>query len=242
MVGKIHSIETFGTVDGPGVRYVIFMQGCLLRCSYCHNPDTWDCCNGNEYSVNEIIEDISKYLRYIEGVTVSGGEPLLQIDFVTELFSRVHDLGLTTCLDTSGIIFEKNNINILTKIDNLLEVTDLVLLDIKHIDNNKHILLTGKSNKNILDFAKYLSVKGKDMWLRYVLVPTINSDDETLTKWREFSDTLENVTKIELLPYHNLAIEKYNKLGIDYKLKDLDVPTKTEIEKAKKILRIGEKE
>lgn len=235
MIGKIHSIETFGTVDGPGIRYVVFMQGCNLRCQYCHNPDTWVCSNGTDYSVEEIVTDISKYLRYIEGVTVSGGEPLLQIDFVTELFSEVKKLGLHTAIDTSGSVF---NINNLTKINTLMEVTDLVLLDIKHIDNEKHIKLTGKSNKNVLEFARFLSDIDKDVWLRYVLVPTINNDEETLFEWREFADTLNNVRKIELLPYHNLAISKYKKLGIEYPLKDIKIPNKEEINKAKKILKI----
>ena len=237
MKGKIHSIETFGTVDGPGVRYVIFMQGCNFRCKYCHNPDTWNYSSGSEYSVDELVADISKYLRYIEGVTISGGEPLLQIDFITQLFSEVKQLGLHTAIDTSGSVFNKNNIS---KITSLMEVTDLVLLDIKHIDNEKHIMLTGMPNKNVLKFAQYLSKIDKDMWLRYVLVPTINDDNETLIKWRDFADTLNNVRKIELLPYHNLAIEKYKNLGIEYPLKDINIPSKTEIKNAKKILRIEE--
>jgi len=237
MIGKIHSIETFGTVDGPGVRYVIFMQGCNFRCAYCHNPDTWNL-DGKEYSVDELIEDISKYRRYIEGVTVTGGEPLMQVDFVIELFEKVHNLGLNTCIDTNGsldLIGEE-------KLEKLCNVCDLFMLDIKHISDDKHINLTGKSNKNVLDFAKYLSDKNKDTWLRYVLVPGINDDDETLVKWREFADGLNNVKNIELLPYHRLAIEKYKKLGIEYKLKDTLEPTKEMITKAKKLLRIeGEK-
>lgn len=238
MKGKIHSIETFGTVDGPGVRYVIFMQGCNFRCKYCHNPDTWECNDGTEYSVDELITDISKYLRYVEGVTVSGGEPLLQIDFVTQLFTEVKKLGLHTAIDTSGSIY---NINNLSKIHKLLEVTDLIMLDIKHIDNEKHIMLTGKSNENVLSFAKFLSDIDKDVWLRYVLVPTINDDISTLSKWREFAESLMNVRKIELLPYHNLAIEKYKKLGMDYPLKDIKIPSKEEINNAKKILNIEDK-
>ena len=152
MIGKVHSIETFGTVDGPGVRYVIFLQGCNLRCQYCHNPDTWLYSGGKEYSIDKLIADISKYLRYIEGVTVSGGEPLLQMDFVTELFAEVKKLGLSTAIDTSGILFDFTE-DTIVKFNKLMEVTDLVMLDIKHIDNNKHLVLTGKPNINVLNFA-----------------------------------------------------------------------------------------
>lgn len=233
MVGKIHSIETFGTVDGPGIRYVIFMQGCDFRCAYCHNPDTWNFAGGEEKQVDELLEDILKYKRYIEGVTVSGGEPLMQIDFVTELFYKVKEHGLTTCIDTNGGSFLTTKKE---KIDKLLSVTDLVMLDIKHIDEEPHKLLTGKSNKSTLEFAKYLSKINKDMWLRYVLVPTINESKEILEKWRDFAGTLQSVKKIEVLPYHTLAINKYKELGIDYKLKDISEPTQEQINFAKKIL------
>lgn len=235
MIGKIHSIETFGTVDGPGVRYVIFLQGCNFRCAYCHNPDTWNL-EGKGYSVDELIEDISKYRRYIEGVTITGGEPLMQVDFVIELFEKVRNLGLNTCIDTNGSL----DLIGIEKLDKLIEVCDLFMLDIKHISDDKHINLTGKSNKNVLDFAKYLSEKNIDTWLRYVLVPDINDDDETLIKWRQFADSLNNVKKIELLPYHRLAIDKYKKLGIEYKLKDTLEPTREMITKAKKLLKIEE--
>ena len=193
------AVETFGTVDGPDIRYVIFLQGCNFRCAYCHNPDTWDCNKGELESSENIISDVLKYTRYIKGITVSGGEPLLQIDFVTELFRLAKENNLTTCLDTSGSIFNRENPDILAKIDALLEVTDLVMLDIKHIDNNKHISLTGQPNTNVLNFAQYLSEKNIDTWLRYVLVPTINDDKETLTKWKTFADSLNNVKKIEIL-------------------------------------------
>ena len=240
MEGRVHSVETFGTVDGPGIRYVIFMQGCDFRCKYCHNPDTWNFQGGTKHSVDSLIEDICKYKRYIQGVTVSGGEPLLQIDFVTELFKRVKEEGLETCVDTSGSIFNQNNKEVISKIDKLLEVCDLVLLDIKHIDNQKHVDLTGKPNENVLDFAKYLSDKNKKVWLRYVLVPTINEDEETLLLWKSFANSLKNVEKVEILPYHTLALEKYKKLGIEYRLNGVLEPTKEQIEKAKKILEIKE--
>ena len=159
MIGKIHSIETFGTVDGPGVRYVIFMQGCPMRCAYCHNPDTWDISAGKDMSVDELINDISKYRRYIEGITVSGGEPLLQIDFLIELFKNVKNFGLSTCIDTSGVIYNRDNLDLIGKINTLLDLTDIVMLDIKHIDSEIHKKLTGKSNENILDFANFLDKK-----------------------------------------------------------------------------------
>lgn len=241
MKGKIHSIETFGTVDGPGVRYVIFVQGCDFRCAYCHNPDTWEFVGGTEYSVDELLEDIAKYTRYIEGVTVSGGEPLLQIDFLIELFKKVKEMGLTTCIDTNGGSFDKSNSIWIEKLEKLLDLTDLIMLDIKHIDDESHKALTGKSNKNILDFAKYLSDKNKDIWLRYVLVPTINDSKEILHKWKDFADSLQNVLNIEVLPYHRLAIEKYEKLGLEYRLKDIAEPTKSEISIAQEILN-GKKE
>jgi len=237
MKGRIHSVETFGTVDGPGIRYVVFMQGCNFRCKYCHNPDSWNCLLGEEKTVQELVLDIIKYKRYIDGVTVSGGEPLLQIDFITELFKQIKENGLTTCLDTSGDTFD-NNPEILKKFDKLLHFCDIVMLDIKHIDNDKHQELTGKSNKCVLDFAKYLSKINKKTWLRYVLVPTINDDTTTLKKWLEFKNSLRNIEKIELLPYHRLAMDKYKKLGICYQLEDIKEPTKEQIEKAKEILNI----
>lgn len=239
MEGRIHSIETFGTVDGPGIRYVIFTQGCDYRCLYCHNPDTWLCNAGTIYSVDSIVEDISKYTRYIEGITVSGGEPLLQIDFLIELFKKVKSLGLTTCLDTSGSIYDINNEIIMQKLEKLLSLCDLILLDLKHIDNDKHIALTGKTNTNVLEFAKYLADRDQDVWLRYVLVPGINDDSETLSEWKKFADSLHNVRKIELLPYHRMAVDKYKTLGMEYRLNGTLEPTKEQINLAKKILEIN---
>lgn len=239
MLGKIHSIETFGTVDGPGIRYVIFLQGCNFRCAYCHNPDTWEYNRGEEYSCEQLIADILKYSRYIEGITVSGGEPLLQIDFVIELFKLAKEHNLTTCLDTSGSIFDRKNKSIISKIDTLLEHTDLVLLDIKHINDEKHKMLTGHSNQNVLDFAQYLSDKNQDTWLRYVLVPTINDDEDTLLEWKKFANTLNNIKNIEILPYHSMAIDKYKNLGIEYKLKNIPEPTNEQITIAKNIILKG---
>ena len=242
MEGRIHSVETFGTVDGPGIRYVIFVQGCNFRCKYCHNPDSWNCNAGEIMSVENLVEDIVKYKRYIQGVTVSGGEPLLQIEFVTKLFEEVKRLGLDTCLDTSGDTFVSGDNKIEEKFDKLLNVCDLVLLDLKHIDDEKHKELTGKSNKCALDFAKYLEKKDKKIWLRYVLVPSINDDEKTLKKWGDFAHSLKNLERIEILPYHRLALEKYKKLGIEYRLNEVQEPTKEQIEKAKRLLNIKDGE
>ena len=238
-MGKIHSIETFGAVDGPGIRFVVFMQGCPMRCKYCHNPDTWEFSDGKEMSVEELVSEISKYRHYFGndgGVTVSGGEPLVQIDFVTELFKTLKSEGINTCLDTSGVLFNRSN-GTLEKFDKLIEYTDLVLLDIKHIDTVKHKSLTAHNNENILDFARYLDEKGVKMWIRYVLVPTINEDEESITNLRKFIDTLSNVEKIEVLPYHTMGVAKYNKLGIKYPLEGVNPPTKEQVDIANKILK-----
>lgn len=240
MTGRIHSIETFGTVDGPGTRYVIFMQGCPMRCKYCHNPDTWEYAGGNEKKPSELVNDVLRYKSYYKtgGVTVSGGEPLLQIDFVTELFKQLKEKGIHTALDTSGVTFDRSNTS---KIDLLLEFTDLVLLDIKHIDNKSHIKLTGKKNTNILEFAKYLDSVNKSVWIRHVIVPTININELDLSRTREFLDTLTNVEVISILPYHTLALPKYENLGMTYPLAGVSEPTKAEIKLAKRILKEGYK-
>lgn len=239
MVGKIHSFESFGTVDGPGIRFVIFFKGCPLRCLYCHNPDTWTFENSQEYSVDEIIAKSMKYKNYWGnkgGITLTGGEPLLQIDFIIELLKKYKELGINTALDTSGALFE---IVEQSKFDELIKYVDLFLLDIKHIDNNEHIKLTGKNNQNILKFARYLSDNNKDMWIRHVIVPGINLDKDYLIRTKKFIDSLKTVKKIEILPYHTLGINKYSKLGLEYKLKDTRVPTKDEIKLAKDILING---
>lgn len=238
-MGKIHSIETFGAVDGPGIRFVIFMQGCPMRCLYCHNPDTWNINNGKEISVEDLLIEIHKYKHYFGkdgGVTVSGGEPLMQIDFVTKLFKTLKSENINTCLDTSGVLFSKQP-EILKKINNLLQYTDLILLDIKHIDNNKHKHLTGFNNDNILEFARFLNTKNIPIWVRYVLVPSINEDVASLTALKEFLNTLNNVKKIEILPYHTMGISKYKELGINYQLNNITPPTDEQIEIANQILK-----
>ena len=236
LVGKIHSFESLGTVDGPGIRFVVFLQGCSLKCKYCHNRDTWDYKAGTEYSVSDIVKKALRSKPFIQnsngGVTISGGEPLLQANFVIELLKRLKEKGFHTCLDTSG------NVKITPKIQELLSYTDLVLLDIKHIDNEKCIDLTGVSNHNTLEFAKYLNSNNIPVWIRQVLVPGITDDVEDLQKLIAFLDTLSNIEKIEILPYHDMGKFKWEELGDSYPLKDTPIPTIENITKAKEILRI----
>lgn len=233
-MGLVHSFETFTTVDGPGIRFILFLSNCPLRCKYCHNPDTW-ACKGKEYSVDEIVNEILKYKNYYKngGVTISGGEPLLQIDFVIEIFKKLKKYNMHTAIDTSGITFNENQIE---KFDELNKYTDLYLLDIKEIDEKKHIKLTGKSNKNILEFAQYLSKNNKKVWIRHVIVPTINLDKDDLIKTKEFIDTLNNVERVDVLPYHTLGVHKYKDLGLKYPLEGVRTPTSEEIKFAKEIL------
>jgi pyruvate formate lyase activating enzyme len=241
MEGKIHSFFAGGTVDGPGIRYVIFLKGCPLRCLYCHNPDTWTQDNAIIKSTDEIVMNALKYRGYFSnggGVTVSGGEPLLQIDFLIELFKKLKEYNIHTAIDTSGIIFDKNNPELLSKFNVLIKYTDLFLLDIKHIDDNEHIKLTGKSNKNILEFAKYLSDNNVHMWIRHVLVPNITLNDKYLIQTKEFIDTLKTVDKIEVLPYHTMGVAKYKELNIPYRLEGTIPPTKEETRHAKYLLGV----
>lgn len=241
MLGRIHSFESFGTVDGPGIRFVTFLQGCPLRCLYCHNPDTWGM-GGTEYSADEVVARALKYKNYYGdngGVTVSGGEPLVQIDFVIELFTLLKSKGVHTCVDTSGIMFHKDDEGCVEKYKKLLSVTDLFLLDIKHIDDEACKILTGKSNQNTLDFARFLSDNGKKMWIRQVIVPGYTDSEESLQRVRAFVDSLATVEKVEVLPYHTMGSVKYEKLGMEYPLKDVEVPTKEVVAKAKRILCEG---
>lgn len=238
MTGRIHSFESFGTVDGPGIRFVVFLQGCPLRCQYCHNPDTWGA-GGTEYTVEDVVQRALKYKNYFGdqgGVTVTGGEPLLQIGFVTELFTALKQKGVHTCVDTSGITFEPENAASVEKHKKLLEVSDLFLLDIKHIDDEACKKLTGQSNAHTLAFAKFLSDHGKPIWIRQVLVPGITDDDESLARTRAFIDTLTSVEKVEVLPYHTMGVVKYEKLGLEYPLKEVSAPTKERVMNAKRIL------
>lgn len=227
MFGNIHSIESCGTVDGPGIRFVVFTQGCPLRCKYCHNPDSWTTAENKKMSVTEIIKKYNGVKEFVKsgGITVTGGEPMLQLEFVTELFKQAHLRNIHTALDTSGYLFSKQNTE---KVDNLLEYTDLVLLDIKHINDEEHKNLTGVSNKNVLEFAEYLSKNRVPVWIRHVVVPDITDNPTYLQELGEFLAKLDNVKALDVLAYHNMAIHKYEKLKIAYPLKDVRPLTKEE--------------
>lgn len=235
MIGRVHSIETFGTVDGPGIRFVLFLQGCPLRCLYCHNPDTWAFDQGTEKDSDEIVKEVIKYKSYLKngGVTISGGEPLAQMEFVIDLFTKLKALGIHTCIDTSGYYFSE-----LTKknYDRLLAVTDLFLLDLKHSDDQKHMELTGVSNKNPKAFAQYLSEKQKPMWIRHVLVPGYSDDVHDLKELRKFIDTLDSVEKIEILPYHTMGVNKYKQMNQIYPLEGVEPPSKELVQMAREIV------
>lgn len=237
-IGYVHSLESFGSVDGPGVRYIIFLSGCAMRCQFCHNPDTWDIKTGKSYTADELLDMALRYRSYWRdkgGITVSGGEPLLQIDFLTELFRKAKKKGINTTLDTSGNPFTTAE-PFYTKWLELMKYTDLVMLDIKHIDDEQHKILTGHTNRNILEMAKIMSDMGKKMWIRHVLVPERNDTDEYLIRLSEFIKTLNGVEKIEVLPYHTLGVFKWQNLNIPYQLEGIDPPTKERIENANNIL------
>lgn len=232
--GRIHSIESFGTVDGPGIRYVIFLQGCALRCKYCHNRDTWDINSGELRSVDDLVNRIESYKAYIlpsnGGVTVTGGEPLLQVKFVTNLFKRLKQQGIHTAIDTSGM-FE-----ITEDIKELLKYTDLVLLDIKHINDEKCKELVGHSNKRELEFAKYLSDNNIKIWIRQVLVPGITDDTQDLIDLRMFIKSLRTVEKVEILPYHDMGKHKWINLGYEYQLENIRPANAEDVKRAKELL------
>ncbi|MCR5815441.1 MAG: pyruvate formate lyase-activating protein [Ruminococcus sp.] len=238
MNGYIHSTESFGTVDGPGVRFVVFMQGCPMRCLYCHNPDTWAAGRGEQRSAQSLIDEYMSLKEFLKngGITVTGGEPLLQIDFVTELFTLARQHGIHTCIDTSGITFDPNDTS---KLDKLLPLTDLVMLDIKHIDPERHKALTGQDNKNILAFAEYLAKNNKELWIRHVLVPNVTDDEYYLHKLGEFIGGLKTLKALDVLPYHTMAKAKYESLGIPYPLGDIPPATKEQASKARDIIMKG---
>lgn len=236
--GHIHSVESFGSADGPGVRYIVFLKGCNMRCQYCHNPDTWAKDGGELMTPEEVLKKALRYKTYWKekgGITVSGGEALLQIDFVTELFRLAKEKGVNTCLDTSGNPFSMEE-PFKSKFDELMKYTDLFMLDIKHMDDVAHRKLTGQTNQNILEMAAYLSDHGKAMWIRHVLVPGITTEEDELHRLRSFLDTLKTVERVEVLPYHTLGVFKWKELGIPYQLEGVDPPTKEQIDRAKEIL------
>ena len=237
-VGIIHSTESFGAVDGPGIRFLIFLQGCRMRCRYCHNPDTWALGEGQQKTVKELLDKAERYRTYWGskgGITVSGGEALLQPEFVTALFEESHRRGIHTALDTAGEPFSKQEPAFST-FQRLIDSTDLVLLDIKHIDPAAHKSLTGHDNQKILDFARYLSEKKVPVWIRYVLVPGINDDRETLIKTRTFLDSLTNIEQVDILPYHTLGVYKWEELGYTYTLQGVNPPDEETMQKARNIL------
>ena len=241
MKGRIHSSESFGTVDGPGIRYVLFMQGCPMRCLYCHNPDTWEIGKGVEMSADEVLANYKKNSVFYKngGLTVTGGEPLLQIDFLLELFTKAKAQGIHTCIDTSGITYNPNNVSYNEKLINLLSKTDLVMLDIKHIDREKHIELTGKDNTNILEFAKLLDSIGKPVWIRHVIVEGYTLNEGYLYALGQFIGKLKNIKALDVLPYHSMGVSKYRELGIEYKLDGMRALDKTVAVEARKIIVSG---
>lgn len=238
--GYVHSLESFGLVDGPGVRYVVFLQGCKMRCKFCHNPETWSADGGEEYTAEELFKKAYRYKNYWKqngGITVSGGEPLLQIDFVTEFFRLAKQKGVNTVLDTAGQPFSEND-EWLEKFKALMEYTDLVMLDLKEMDGNLHHDLTGFGNENVLKMAQWLSDNNKPMWIRHVLVPGVTDSESGLREMKRFVDTLNCVERVEILPYHTLGMFKWEKLGIPYPLDGVRTPTDEEVKKAEEILGI----
>ena len=237
MQGYIHSVDSFGTVDGPGIRLVIFFQGCPMRCLYCHNPDTWEVHSGKKMTAQELLAMYEHNRAFYQngGITATGGEPMLQLEFLTELFTLAHQKNIHTCLDTSGICF---NPECSENYDSLLSVTDLVMLDIKHIDDEKHQALTGHSNRNILAFAEYLSKKNIPLWIRHVIVPEWTDSREEQTRLGYFLGGLKTLKALDVLPYHDMGKAKYQALGIPYPLENTKpVDKETAVQAREQILK-----
>lgn len=237
MIGRIHSIDTFGTVDGPGIRFVLFLQGCALQCKYCHNPDTWDTQTGRPMTVDEVVKQIEPYVGYYRrsggGITVTGGEPTLQAPFVEALFREVkRRFGLHTALDSSGFC-EPDHAS------GLLEATDLVLLDLKLMNADKHTWLTSQSNERILRFARRLSELRQPMWVRHVILPGITDGYDDLRALGEFVGELQSVEKLELLPYHRMGVYKWQQLGKTYELEGVPTPDDREMNRARQVVEQG---
>lgn len=241
MKGQIHSIESFGTVDGPGIRMVVFTKGCPMRCQYCHNPDTWAMDGGRAMTADEILDQYETSLSFYKngGITVTGGEPLVQIDFVTELFEKAKSKKIHTCLDTSGILFDKTEPILVEKFDKLMAVTDLVLLDIKHIDPPQHEKLCGQPLAPVLHFAAYLDQKQIPVWIRHVVVPGITFDALSLYQLGRYIGTLSNVKALDVLPYHDMGKGKYEAMNLAYPLKGIPALSKEDAIKAKKVVLQG---
>ena len=238
MNGFIHSTESFGTVDGPGVRFVIFLQGCPMRCKYCHNPDTWKMNTGSVRSSESLIREYERNAAFYAkgGITVTGGEALMQIDFVLDLFRLAKKKNIHTCLDTSGITYHPGESAYNQKLDELMKVTDLVMLDIKHIDSDGHEDLTGHNNAGILAFAKYLEEKQVDVWIRHVVVPGITDDPGQLARLGTFIGGLSNVKALDVLPYHIMGVTKYKALNLPYPLEGVEPATQKQAKEAKQII------
>lgn len=241
MQGRIHSLESFGTVDGPGTRFVVFVQGCPMRCAYCHNPDTWPMDGGTLMEPEEIFEQYRRNKPFYKtgGITVTGGEPLMQIDFVIDLFTIAKSEGVHTCLDTSGITYKAQNTEWIRKLDHLMTLTDLVMLDIKHIDPEKHMELTAQPNTDILSFCAYLNEKQVDMWIRHVVVPGITDEDKYLFDLGYFIGQFGNLKALDILPYHTMGETKYKKLGIEYKLAGVPAMDKEKVLEKKQAVLDG---
>ena len=243
MQGRIHTLESFGTVDGPGVRFVVFVQGCPMRCAYCHNPDTWAMTGGTMMEPTEIIEQYERNKGFYRGggITVTGGEPLMQVDFLIDLFTLAKAKDIHTCIDSSGIAFNPDSAQFMEKLDHLMTLTDLVMLDIKHIDPEKHKELTAQPNNRILEFAAYLNEKKVDMWIRHVVVPGITDDDKYLEELGYFIGQFTNLKALDVLPYHTMGEVKYQKLGMEYKLKGVPAMEKDKAIEKKKVVLTGVK-
>lgn len=244
MNGRIHSIETCGTVDGPGIRFVIFVQGCPMRCLYCHNPDTWPMDGGTERTCDDLLEQYKNNSEFYTtgGITVTGGEPLMQIDFLLELFTKAKAMNIHTCIDTSGITYKPGTTQYNEKLDKVLDLTNLVMLDIKHIDPEQHKILCSQPNEGILAFAKHLEEKNVDVWIRHVVVPNYTYNEEYLHRLGLYLGTLKNIKALDVLPYHTMGEVKYQNLGIDYPLKGIPALEKEDAVKARDIILAGMKE
>lgn len=235
VMGRIHSFESCGTVDGPGIRFIVFFQGCLMRCLYCHNRDTWDTHAGCEVTVSELMQEVTAYRHFIRasggGVTASGGEAILQAAFVRDWFRACKQQGFHTCLDTNGFVRRYDPV-----IDELLEVTDLVMLDLKQLNDDIHQKLVGVSNHRTLQFARYLANKGITSWIRYVVVPGWTDGDDSVHRLGQFIAGMGNIEKVELLPYHELGKHKWVAMGETYQLDGVRPPPKTTMERIKNLL------
>jgi len=244
MNGFVHSTESFGTVDGPGVRFVVFLQGCPMRCQYCHNPDTWKMNTGSVRSAQSLIQEYERNAAFYKkgGITVTGGEALMQIDFLLELFRLAKQKNIHTCLDTSGITYHPGASSYNEKLDELMKVTDLVMLDIKHIDEAAHRELTGLPNEGILAFARYLEGKNVPLWIRHVLVPGITDDEGALARLGEFIGGLHNLKALDVLPYHTMGKSKYESLGIPFPLEGVEPASKEQAARAREIILTGLRE